>query len=415
MTKIGFLHSSDAGWLSVPQVSARVSAEASAGVLARLIASRAAVTKVALTSETGLARSTVSAGLAALERIGLIKPGGLIDHSGRGRPGQEIIINPEFGTIAVIEVDTTGSVIGLYDFGQRLLARIESDVTIADDGADAVGRLATEIFDAIDQCKGADLRIAIMTFPGPVDVSRGVLAAPPYMPGWTGLPLEKLLAERLGCVAMLRNETDVRALGEARHLPQSESPLLYVRVHEGVGSGFTTAEGQLFTGVGGAAGELGHMRTQIREGAVCVCGEKDHVNCHGAASTMKRKWTLHVQEHPDTSPADFEEALRLHVPTAVKIAGDAARVLGIALVDALLLLNPARVTIGGAVAEAGDAVLAAVRSTVYELGFPLATRDLTIAGSVLGADAGLLGGVVLALEEYLSAPQIRELLARTGR
>ena len=55
--------------LSVPAVSARVSKESVASTLARLIASREAVTRADLVRVTGLARSTVTAGLEMLQEV----------------------------------------------------------------------------------------------------------------------------------------------------------------------------------------------------------------------------------------------------------------------------------------------------------------------------------------------------------
>ena len=58
--------------LSVPAVSARVSMESVASTLARLIASREAVTRADLVRATGLARLTVTAGLEMLQEAGVI-------------------------------------------------------------------------------------------------------------------------------------------------------------------------------------------------------------------------------------------------------------------------------------------------------------------------------------------------------
>ena len=75
------------GRLTAPRMSARVSEEESASVLARLIASGTAETRADLVRETGLARSTVGIGLSALFNIGLLSAQGYQHPTGRGRPG----------------------------------------------------------------------------------------------------------------------------------------------------------------------------------------------------------------------------------------------------------------------------------------------------------------------------------------
>jgi hypothetical protein len=51
---------------------------------------------------------------------------------------------------------------------------------------------------------------------------------------------------------------------------------------------------------------------------------------------------------------------------------------------------------------ASDDLLAGVRSGVYNRAMPLATRNLTLAHSVLGPVAGVVGGAISAIEHVLS-------------
>ena len=66
------------------------------------------------------------------------------------------------------------------------------------------------------------------------------------------------------------------------------------------------------------------------------------------------------------------------------------------------VINPARIVLGGAIDVASDDLLAGVRSGVYNRAMPLATRNLTLAHSVLGPVAGVVGGAVSAIEHILS-------------
>lgn len=408
----------DAARLSNPRLSARVSAAESASVLARLIASGAAVTRAELVRETGLARSTVATGLAALERMELLAADGLVATVGRGRPGERIRIAPEFGVIATMEIDTTGTRVALFDFGQQQLATFAVPMPVTDAPAELIATLSEQIAGRLDELgDGRVLRMAVAGVSAPVDVRRGVMVGPPVIDGWEHFPFEERLGEAIGCPVILRNDSDLRALGEARSLPASESPLLYVRLAQGVGAGFTDASSDLFTGVDGAAGEIGHMKADVREGLICHCGGVDHVAVHASVSAMLLRWRRSAEDRAADDVEAFQRALKLRDLDALKITSDAARVLGAALVDVLLMLNPARITVGGAIVEASDTVIATIRAVIYESGLPLATRNLTISSSELGEEAGLRGGLVLALEESLSATQITRYLfpARSTR
>jgi predicted NBD/HSP70 family sugar kinase len=62
--------------------------------------------------------------------------------------------------------------------------------------------------------------------------------------------------------------------------------------------------------------------------------------------------------------------------------------------------------IGGGVSGAGDPLLAAIRETVYGRSLPLATRDLLIARSLLGAGCGVTGAAALVADHLFSVDQV---------
>ena len=78
------------------------------------------------------------------------------------------------------------------------------------------------------------------------------------------------------------------------------------------------------------------------------------------------------------------------------------------LASVVNLFNPSLVVVGGGVAQSGDQLLAAIRETVYRRSLPLATRELIIHRSSLGALAGVIGASSMVVEQLFS----REALAR---
>lgn len=393
--------------LSSPRLSARVSAAESASLLARLIASGAAVTRADLVRETGLARSTVATGLSALESIGLLAPDGQLVTAGRGRPGERIRISPDFGIVATLEVDTVATRVALWNFGQELLASFTVAAPIGLGPEQLIADVSHEITDRLASlAPNSTVRMAVVGVSAPVDVRSGSIAGPPLLEGWEQFPFETRFGAVLGCPVVLRNDSDLRALGEARSLLASESPLLYVRIASGVGAGFTDAGSELLSGVDGAAGEISHMKSVVRDGITCACGGLDHIADYASETAMLGRWRLSRSDRVSDDAEMFERRLAQRDLDALRIATEAARVLGAALVDVLLMLNPARITVGGSIVDASDAILATIRGVIYENGLPLATRNLTISASVIGEGAGLRGGLVLALEQSLSANRI---------
>jgi predicted NBD/HSP70 family sugar kinase len=69
------------------------------------------------------------------------------------------------------------------------------------------------------------------------------------------------------------------------------------------------------------------------------------------------------------------------------------------------ILNPSMIFIGGGVSKVGFQLLAAIRQAVLRRSPPLATKDLRIDYSSLGAKAGVSGAVSLALEHVFSVAE----------
>ena len=88
--------------------------------------------------------------------------------------------------------------------------------------------------------------------------------------------------------------------------------------------------------------------------------------------------------------------------TTVSVVNEIASILDVAIADLVNFCNPARVVIGGEVTMCTDDVLSQIRSVVYQQAQPLATRNLSIVHTEFGDEAGLIGGMVSAIEQVLS-------------
>jgi predicted NBD/HSP70 family sugar kinase len=96
--------------------------------------------------------------------------------------------------------------------------------------------------------------------------------------------------------------------------------------------------------------------------------------------------------------------------TAVGLVRRAGRLLGGAVADAVSLLNPRVVVIGGQLAAAEEQLLAGIREMVYRRSLPLATARLHIVRSTLGQRAGLVGTALLLADLVFAPRRIDELL-----
>ena len=396
--------------LATPPLSGRIDTAVTLSTVARLVASGAALSKADLVPAAGLARTTVSTAVDELLARGLLQVDGTRPTPGRGRPADRLALSPRGGHVLLADVGASSAHLAIVDLSQRMLARTEVPVDMTD-GPDPVLRTVetqlTRLRDGVPP--DVPVRAVVIGLPGPVDGTHGVPVRPPIMPGWHAYPVAARLSQTFGCPALLENDVNLRALGEARALPPDQVPLLFVKVGTGIGGGLVSREGVLHHGADGAAGDVGHVRVRGAPDEPCVCGNVGCIEAVASAGAIARRLGAPGRPIPT---AEVRALLARGDATAVAAVRDAAALIGELVATLVHFYNPARVTIGGGLAAASDELLAGVRSVAYQRALPLATRNLVLTNSVLGEYAGLAGAAVLGIERALSAESIGLLLAQ---
>ena len=396
--------------LSTPPSTGRIDAEATLSTVARLIASGAAQSKADLVPAAGMARTTVSAAVDELLNRGLVRIAGTRPTPGRGRPADRLALSPRGGHVLLADVGARGAHLAVLDLSQQVVAHEHVDLDVRD-GPEPVLAIIEARLDALRAVGSPEVpaRAVVIGLPGPVDGNLGTPVRPPIMPGWHAYPVSARLQGRFGCAAILENDVNLRALGEARALPADQAPLLFVKIGTGIGGGLVTREGVLHHGADGAAGDIGHVRVRGGPDHPCVCGNVGCIEAVASASAIARR--LAAGANVPVTIADVRDRLAKADPAAVAHVREAAAHIGELVAMLVHFYNPARVTIGGSLTAASDDLLAGVRSVVYQRALPLATRNLVLANSVLGEYAGLAGAAVLGIEQALSASEIGTLTA----
>ena len=231
-------------------------------------------------------------------------------------------------------------------------------------------------------------------FPGEVDFPTGVARASIMLDGWRDVPLADQLAQALGVRCVVDNDVNAAAVAELK-CREAEPPgsMLFVAVGTGIG-GAIVIDNRLWRGHSGIAGEIGNM-TIDREGLLCWCGRRGCLNTVASGTAMEQR-----QGGAESLP---EQALH-----------EAATALGIGLANALNLLNPALVVLGGGVARLGPRWLEAVASSARSEAFPAAGR-CRIEPARAGYEAGAIGAALLAIEATTTAaPAAPGAAAATG-
>ncbi|NUR81721.1 MAG: ROK family transcriptional regulator [Dermatophilaceae bacterium] len=374
------------------------------GQVLALIRAHGDVTRAELVDRTGLARGTVGARLDALQQAGLIAPAEMTSTS-RGRPPSRFRFRHEGGALLIADSGATGVRLAVTDLAGTVEAQSRLSLDIAtgpDEWLDAVMSAFTGMLDELG-LSGSAVHGIGLALPGPVDNVAGMVVSPPIMTGWDRYPIRDKLATHFTCPVVVENDANAMAIGEHRLAHPDVSSMLMLKLATGIGAGLI-AGGAIFRGADGAAGDIGHIQVVVPEEGTppqCRCGNQGCIEAYAGG------WAL-VRDLQDAGleVATVHDAVQLIAsgdPTATRLLRRAGRIIGIALSDAVSLLNPEVVVIGGELAAAENHLFAGIRESVYARSLPLATRRLQIVPAAERELAGVRG-LVTALCDHLYEP-----------
>lgn len=392
-----------------PDRSLAPDAHAARSVIARMIADGGSVSRREIVKVTGLARSTIDGHLSVLLENGLIEDGGLGGGNLRGRPAQVFTVSATKGVVLVADISTDRSRLAVTTLDKVVVDRRELDTPV-DVGPTALLGAVCDTFTEMLHANSLEVDDALAVsvgLPGPVDSHLGFAVRPPLMPGWDGFSVCTFMAERFMCDVIVDNDVNLMALGEARAHGGAHLPLLMINISTGVGAGFVSESGLLLHGADGAAADIGHIQMRDMGDVLCSCGNRGCLEAIASVGAMAERVSKSLDV--PVSSKELIDRLVLGDATTVSIVRETAATLGRAIADLVNFCNPARIVIGGDVTECTEDVLSQIRSVVYQQAQPLATRNLSVSHSALGSEAGLIGGMISAIEQVLSPRGIQYL------
>ncbi|HEY0637360.1 MAG TPA: ROK family transcriptional regulator [Pseudonocardiaceae bacterium] len=367
--------------------------------------------RVELGERLDVQRTRLAAELASLERHGLVEPAGHAASRG-GRRSTMVRLADNLRLVGV-DVGATSIDIAVTDARCEVLAHVSEPCDIRQGPMPVLARVLAMTAIVRERAPGRLVGVGI-GLPGPVSYRDGMLVAPPIMPGWDRFPVRDHLASRWGVPVVVDNDVNVMALGE-RHagVARSLDDFVFVKVGTGIGCGIVVG-GQVYRGVQGAAGDIGHIRL-ADDGPVCSCGELGCLEAYFGGAALARDATALARggrspvlaellaRNGGLAASDVAAAVGAGDGAAVGLVRDGGRRLGQVIASLVSFFNPGMVVIGGGVAGLGHQLLSEVRSVVYRRSLPLATGNLPIVLSELEGRAGVIGAAWSASDRAFAA------------
>jgi len=246
--------------------------------------------------------------------------------------------------------------------------------------------------------------------PGFVNPREGISIVAENIPGWRDVRLREMLENELG--RPVEVDDCSRAFGRAeRRLGAGKKERNFLLLDLGYGIGLALfIRGELYVGSGYKSGEIGHTVVRL-DGPPCTCGKRGCLETLASGRGVARLASAAIREgrsavlaglthgNPGAVTAqDVAVAASMGDESAASLLREAGELIGVALANAVNLLNPSLVVIGGGLAGAGAALLDGVRDSLARYTMMGIAGDLRLELSRLGPEATALGGALLAME-----------------
>ncbi len=350
----------DASLRTEPRLVAPILVDAAEAEIMRVIRRKGSISRTEISNVTGWSKAKASQEIRNLVDKGYLVEIGEGASQGGRRP-QIIRINDQLGFIVGIDIGATSLEIALADVAGKITFRRSeaADVRVKPEVLlDRCIELLKEMIDrqggSIDQILGIGVGV-----PGPVNFARGVLVAPPLMPGWENFLIRDYFKQAFPTsYVVVDNDVNIMALGEQRAGDGAGiDHFIYVKIGTGVGAGIVS-NGKIHRGSDGCAGDIGHICVN-KQGPLCSCGNTGCLEAMAAGPAITAKAMQAAQNGTSPvlrrmlesnggtlTPEDVNTACREGDQAALDIIRESGQMVGDVLASLVNFLIPAIFLLG---------------------------------------------------------------------
>lgn len=365
-------------------------------------------TRAELIEATGLSAPTVGSLVSDLIRSGIVRDLGAAPSRGGRRPAS-MEFNARHGLIAAIDLGPTRTRLAVADLrGEPLAHDVVATPTDVSPQV-LLSRLASSLRRlARDHGLPLDRLVAVGAgAPGAVVFDTGVVTFAPNLSGWSQVPMRDILERELGVETIVENDVNLAILGERwRGAAQGHHTCAYITIGTGIGAGIIV-DGVLHRGHHFIAGEIAFMcmGPQFVETIPHRCLEAlaslKPLAARGgrAAQRDPARWLRELSKGSGQGDGGPRQAVE-----------EAARLIGIAVANLSVVVDPSLVVLAGALVAEGLPVVSEVKRIVQRV----VPAPPEIVLSALGKEAPLWGCLLMAATEARAGLRRQLRAAATG-
>jgi glucokinase len=223
--------------------------------------------------------------------------------------------------------------------------------------------------------------------PGPSDKTGRIAKLAINLPEWVNIPLADWVEKETNLPTTLSNDANCAGLGEAwLGAGRRFQNFILLTLGTGVG-GAVFLNGELFTGLQGAGGELGLISINF-DGPICNSGNRGSLEQYVSLQGIRRE--------TGKEGLELAELAERGDPEALVFWENYGKLLGVGVANLVYILTPEAVILGGGLSASAKFFLPAMVTELNQRGLGPSRENLAIAVAELGNNAGMLGAAKLA-------------------
>jgi predicted NBD/HSP70 family sugar kinase len=366
--------------------------EANQTTLLNTIRRIGAMTQIELAETTGLSTATVSNIVHQLVDDKVLETTTTIRN---GRRAVLVALARQEGLAVGLAIGRQEMIIDVVDSTQQVLAEHILPLPMNHKVDSTIERALILINETIANMGASPSEIIGigLALSAPVDVRTGQIPISGIMRGWDRVDLAAPFAKAFRVPIFVANDANMAAVAESRVGAASGlDNFVYVNVGSGVGAGIFI-NGQLWTGVTGFAGEIGHIQVDPL-GSICICGNR---GCLNTIVDETRLVSLLSVTHGDMTLDDLIESANEGDPGCRRVLADVAVRVGTVVAGLCITVDPEIVVLGGKLLLTGDVFVDPFQDALQRLLFPDVVVPMEVRLSQNPVSNGAIGAAINVL------------------